>query len=102
MKSGETKHFENNSYLSYISLGFPIGRKTGVAAGISPYSNVGYTIVDNRTVDSIGKIQTLYEGSGGLNQVYFGLGHKPFKNSYSKFRNSKNIKNYWPQKSGKP
>lgn len=89
MKSGETKHFENNSYLSYISLGFPIGRKTGVAAGISPYSNVGYTIVDNRTVDSIGKIQTLYEGSGGLNQVYFGLGHKPFKNSYSKFRNSK-------------
>src|SRR5207249_1919731 len=73
----------------YMSLGFPVGKKTGVAIGLSPYSNVGYKISDVNTVDSTGDVKTLYEGNGGLNQISLSIGHKPFKNLYTHFRRSK-------------
>jgi hypothetical protein len=88
LQSGDIKNKTNNTYLSYISIGFPLGRKAGMAVGVSPYSNIGYKISDTNTVENIGLVKTIYSGEGGLNQVFLGVGYKPFKNVYSNFRKS--------------
>ncbi|MFN6039323.1 MAG: hypothetical protein ACK452_12705 [Bacteroidota bacterium] len=87
-KSNDQKEYRNVSYLNYISLGFPIGKRTGVVIGVSPFSSVGYKISDTNIVNGVGKVASIYEGSGGLNQVYFGAGFKPFATSYSNFMKS--------------
>jgi hypothetical protein len=64
--------------LSYLALGFPVGKKAGVAFGIQPFSSVGYNIttkapnvnIDNEIYTSI------YEGYGRTNRVFLGFGQK--------------------------
>ena len=62
------------SALSYIALGFPVTKFWGMSIGLLPYSSVGYKIYDTVTVDSIGKVNYSYEGTGGINQLYLGNG----------------------------
>ena len=57
----------------YAAISFRILPKLGFAAGIIPYSNIGYDY------DRYGKLNELkttegHNGSGGLTQVFFGLG----------------------------
>jgi hypothetical protein len=89
LSSQSAKSFKNISYLSYISLAVPLGRKSGMAFGISPFSAIGYKIVDEYNDPNIGDMQTQYEGNGGINQVFLGYGIKPFKNMYTRFRKSR-------------
>lgn len=89
LQSATEKSYKNNTYLSYISLGFPLGKRTGICAGITPFSNVGYKIIDSNSVDGIGAVKTLYEGNGGLSQVFLGFGIKPFQGQYSRFLRSR-------------
>lgn len=66
--------------LDYITLQFPITSYMGGSVGLIPYSSVGYsfgTVLDNGT--------DTRQGSGGLNQLYFGLGGNPFKGFYLGF-----------------
>lgn len=54
--------------LDYVTMQFPLGRRLGASVGLIPYSSVGYTFgseIDNG-VDS-------RQGSGSLNEVYFGI-----------------------------
>lgn len=89
LESSGNKNFQNITYLNYISLAFPVGKKTGFAAGLSPFSNVGYKISDANEVENVGKVTTLYEGDGGLSQVFAGLGWKPFQNNAQRFFRSR-------------
>ena len=60
--------------LDYITMQFPITRYLGASIGLLPYSSVGYSFgskMDNGA-DS-------RSGSGGLNQLYVGIGGRPFK-----------------------
>lgn len=78
----QQKQADQEQITSYSSLGnfnfaFPVTRWWSVAAGILPYSQVGYRISD---VDQDGGlVNYLYEGKGGINQVYLGHGFKLFK-----------------------
>lgn len=57
-----------------LSIGVPFGRgRWGMAFGITPVSDVGYLIKDSEQVLE-GPVTYLYQGDGGLNRGYIGLG----------------------------
>jgi hypothetical protein len=75
-----SKFSTNNFIPSYLSIGIPI-KKTkglGLAFGLKPQSSISYSIETRERIAS-DSLQTVYEGSGGLNQVFVGLG-KRWKN----------------------
>ncbi len=69
------KYNSVNFIPSYILVGFPINKKHfGMVAGLKPVSRINYSIQSvGRGPDSM---QTLYQGSGGLNQAFVGLGKR--------------------------
>ena len=62
----------------YLNIAFPAG-KFAVAAGIMPYSFVGYNIQNTHTVNGITEARQ-YVGEGGLNRTFVGLSYKINKN----------------------
>jgi len=71
----------NYSSLGNIGFSFPIiGNKLAVGAGLKPYSLVGYKMLDEDVGEYAGTVNYLYEGAGGLNEVYFGTAYSLFDN----------------------
>ena len=67
---------------SYIQLGIPLSakadtrkRNVGLVFGIKPVSRINYNVV-NAERTNIDSMQTGFEGRGGLNQFYGGIGKK--------------------------
>ena len=58
--------------LDYVSMGFALTNWWKMAFGAQPYSNVGYNIVTNFHDDQLGNCAELFQGEGGLNQVFWG------------------------------
>ncbi len=77
-----TSQFQSSNYssLGNISFGFPVTNKIGVGLGLKPYSFVGYKILDQATRENGGTINYLYDGSGGLNEVFLGMSYKLVEN----------------------
>jgi hypothetical protein len=65
--------------LNNLQFAFPVMKNWGVSFGLFPYSNIGYKLKDEHELDSIGKVNYIYEGWGGLNTFYFGTGTVIFK-----------------------
>lgn len=82
-KEGINKSSKDNGGLDYISLLFPVSKRLGISMGILPFSSTGYKLGAVRTVSNNGEEASYmmnHEGSGGLSQVYLGLGyHFPIK-----------------------
>ena len=71
-----TDQLTNNSEfitLGYLLFGFPISKRLKASIGIIPYSNVGYSIIDERVLDDIGPTNFYFEGTGGLNEFYYNM-----------------------------
>jgi hypothetical protein len=64
---------EQQLNLNNISFGVPLGKKWGGAFGLLPFSSVGYTITDPGYSEDFGGYSTTYQGTGGLNRVFFGV-----------------------------
>ena len=62
------------SSIDYIAVGFPVGKKAGVAFGVLPYTSVGYK---TGFIDPFAAAtgDTRFEGSGGLNRVFLSGGY---------------------------
>ena len=60
----------------YFTFGLPVTRHWRTCAGILPFSNLGYSICDSRTVENIGDVSYLYSGSGGTYQIFWGNAFK--------------------------
>jgi hypothetical protein len=75
-KDANNSQFSNYSMLGNFNFSFPATRFWSVAAGILPYSQLGYKISEFTTNPVDGRINYRYEGSGGINQVYLGHGFK--------------------------
>ena len=78
----EQKTSQVSQQSDYISLGnisfsFPVTSWWAVGAGIKPYSLVGYRIRDFEEHPLAGKVNYLYEGNGGLNQLFLGTAINP-------------------------
>ena len=61
--------------LSGFTIALPIDTAQGLvlSAGMTPYSNVQYEVIKTSTDPIVGSYKSTYEGSGGLNKLYFGL-----------------------------
>lgn len=73
--------FRSTNFIpSYIQLGVPLNKKgLGLVFGLKPATRINYSIEQGSRIkyDSLGitdSLHTIFEGDGGLNQVYFGLG----------------------------
>jgi len=66
---GTKKSKKSATYISNISLAFPVGKKARAGFGFQPYSSVGYdlaTITENDEVT----FKNSYTGNGGLNSLH--------------------------------
>ena len=87
--SGQLTNFEENgkkinaknAAFEYAVGAFRLFKNVGVSFGILPYSNVGYSFSSTNKVGDVNSTTytNTYSGSGGLRQVYFGMGWQLFK-----------------------
>ena len=68
---------------SYFTLGMPIAKKGfGLIFGLRSLTNISYNIKEENSLpihgfpDSVRHYTSVFEGSGGLNQVFMGLGKR--------------------------
>jgi hypothetical protein len=76
LETSDKKFISDRTGLAYMALAFPVSKWWGAGFGMLPYSNIGYKIYDKKEQDSIGTVNYIYEGTGGINQVYFSNGFK--------------------------
>ena len=78
--NGVKKNAKNADF-EYIIAGFRVFRHFGLSFGYLPYSNIGYSYFTTEKLNDANSTTTsnIYSGSGGLHQVYLGLGWSPFK-----------------------
>ena len=86
MKQASRQVGVNNATLDFVHAGMHVAKGLGLAVGYMPYTSIGYkfssrpdtTTYDSNTTLPITHSAT-YNGSGGLNQAYIGLGWKAYK-----------------------
>ena len=78
---------KKNINFSYGTVGFPLKRFGGAAFGIMPYSTVGYKI-NSTQESSVGTMNYVFQGDGGINKAFIGAGVKPFRKKAYKFYTS--------------
>ena len=62
-----------------MALWFRLHANWAASIGLTPYSNVQYNIISEESFTGLGgDITSHYVGSGGLNNLYFGLAHTLF------------------------
>ena len=84
--AGRSKNV-NNATFDYIAAGFRLRKGLAISFGFRPYSTVGYNytttsdeVYRNEITGEVVRNTTNYQGKGGINQVFVGLGWKPFAN----------------------
>lgn len=84
LRSATQQEEVNRFNLSYLTLGFPITKWWGGAFGIREFSSSNFSVTDMKQYansdTSNGDIRYKFQGEGGLNQVFIGIGLKPYKN----------------------
>lgn len=78
LKSFTEEQSSSITNFDYLSLGFSLGKGLGMGFGIMPYSSVGYNLVDERSSNGQ-ELTNVYNGSGGLNKVYYSVGYEIIK-----------------------
>lgn len=76
-KSPVGKFGTNNFIPAYLTIGVPLNKAKGwgMAFGLKPLSSISYSI-ETRERISADSLATVYDGSGGLNQAFIGIGKK--------------------------
>lgn len=79
---GTLKQNAKNSSFDYISMMFRASEWCGISIGLLPYSNIGYNIGEYREDADFEESSesVAYYGTGGLHQLYAGVGFKILKN----------------------
>jgi opacity protein-like surface antigen len=77
-KTNQVSQYSDYISLGNISISFPVTNWLAMGGGVKPYSLVGYSIRDFEEHPLAGRVSYLYEGSGGLNQVFIGTAINPF------------------------
>lgn len=70
-KEGDTKNKNIGGGLDYVTMQFPLCKFMGASIGLLPYSSVGYAFGNEI---SHGAMEN--QGTGGINEAYFGLSGK--------------------------
>ena len=79
-KEGGAKVNAKTGNFEYATALFRIFPKFGVSVGVVPFTNIGYTYSTTQNVGTSSTTTTMsFTGSGGIRQVYLGLGYEFFK-----------------------
>ena len=71
-ESSVAKSNYNYFNLDYLKAAFPITSWWRTSIGLSPYAYVGYNVLTNQSVDSVGDVDLSYKSDGGINRLNFG------------------------------
>ena len=71
LSKGDASQTNHDFGLSYISLAFPVSSKWGSSVGLTPFSNVGYRVMNQSVLDTT-NVNYINTGEGGLSQFYIG------------------------------
>jgi len=74
LKTETQKQSGTYAQLGYFAIGLPVLKVWRMSAGIMPFSDVGYGIIDSTTVEHFGTVTKRYMGSGGMQLLYWGNG----------------------------
>jgi len=81
LKTEEISQTTNDFNFSHLTIAFPVVKNWGMSIGLMPFSKVGYNIdVENSIEGSLDTFTTSINGSGGLNNFYWGNGYRLTKN----------------------
>lgn len=80
LKTTDISQGADYASLGYILFGTPITRWWKASFGLIPFSNVGYTVNDEKEVEDVGTVRFIYEGDGALNQFHIGNAFQITKN----------------------
>lgn len=87
MKQGSQRMKVKNASFDYVHVGMHIAKRLGLAAGFMPYTSIGYSfsstekyIANNANTTQSITTNNFFEGDGGLNQAYIGLGWRAYRN----------------------
>ena len=79
-KEGNAKVNAKVGNFEYVTALFRIFPKFGISIGVVPFTNIGYSYSSTQNVGNSSTTTTMsFDGSGGLHQVYVGLGYEFFK-----------------------
>lgn len=80
LKTNAKEEKAQRTTLDYLAIAIPL-KKVGLGFGLIPYSSVGYNIRNSvLTNGNNDRTDNFYNGSGGLNKVFFGFGYQIAKN----------------------
>lgn len=68
-KDAHNKAKKSTTYISNISLAFPVGDKARAGFGFQPYSSVGYDLASVGTNDEV-NFHKAFHGDGGVNSLH--------------------------------
>lgn len=74
--NGGTREHKTTGNFEYAAMQFPIMKNMGASIGIMPFSSVGYRFGTKQNI--AGGVENIYEGTGGVSEVYAGLAYKLF------------------------
>lgn len=72
LKSSLSSDNATSTTFDYLAINIPLG-KLGFGFGIMPYTSVGYKL---ESLNPEGNIDNRFEGEGGLNKAFLGLGYQ--------------------------
>jgi len=76
LREGSSRYNDADGNLGYLAIAMPITRWLKIGAGLMPMSSVDYESVNEQTGSAFGTVKTVYDGSGGVSQVFFGPAFK--------------------------
>ena len=72
LRDNSNSLFDADGNIGYLSFAFPIAKWWKTAMGIIPLSDVSYRSTQTTPLDLGGEVKTIYEGSGGVTQFFWG------------------------------
>ncbi len=101
-KEGNRRLNATNSSFDYLVGAFRLFPRVGLAFGVMPFSNVGYSYSSETTIGqdvTMGDTKTTstesYSGSGGFHQVFLGLGIAVVKSKWTSIYIGANASYMW-------
>lgn len=66
---------------NFMALGFRLGKRGGLAFGLTPYSSSGYVFNTKSEIAGLGTVNYNYRGNGGISNAFIGMGYKVYRDS---------------------
>ena len=70
---------ERNLTMDHLAIAFPITKWWKTSFGVLPFSSVGYSVIESDYLDNNDAVDYIFNGNGGINQLYLGTSFKLFK-----------------------